>query len=431
MNSAIGKKSDDAQICELDGHSLQNKEQKATSLHITFNLITCGLGTGVFTLPWSTAGASITVSLLIVTLVLALNAWTISILVEAAERHQTFDLGSLLGRLPGRLGQVAQYLCNIVLWFSMFLCLVGYIIVMVDCVETYVGVAPGSHHPHRSYFVAVASLCVCPLCFLDQRRLAFTSILALVANANIFAFLMTSVALEEQGGSRPSLCYFGLGPGSVAMVSAMMQVVVIQMCVLPMYKELENRSPAKFNRIVLVSFSVLLLLCSGFAVSGYASFGENVSSNVLKNLPSSHWGHASRMGAVAAVAAVFPIILSSMVAPLWNSEAFTRWRGNSPNTLTGLATCGIVMAVMVTSCFVTNLGYVNIVNGAISLGAFVAVAPCLIGLNLLGPRSDDPAWRACMYALASLGLIGSVLGLIFSDNYATALRSACVWPHLK
>merc|ERR1719331_1741045 len=112
----------------LDDKFLQNRGT-ATSSELVVNLITCGLGTGVFTLPWSTAGASILPALVIVALVLALNAWTISILVEAAERHQTFGLGSLLARLPGRLGQIGQYLCNAVLWLSMFLCLVGYIIV--------------------------------------------------------------------------------------------------------------------------------------------------------------------------------------------------------------------------------------------------------------------------------------------------------------
>merc|ERR1719487_2654071 len=138
--------------------------------------------------------------------------------------------------------------------------------------------AGSQRYPHRSIVVMLASACVLPLCFLDQRRLAFTSVLAVVANATIFAFLFTTFAVEEVNGNRPPICYFGVGPGSVAMMSAMMQVVVIQMCVLPMYAELENRSPAKFNRIVTVSFSILLFLCAGFAVSGYLTYGPGVSS---------------------------------------------------------------------------------------------------------------------------------------------------------
>lgn len=427
--AAPSKKVDDVQ----DAKALANKQGSASSMAITMNLITCGLGTGVFTLPWSTAGASILPALVIVASVLALNAWTISILVEAAERHQVFDLGSLLARLPGRLGQVAQYVCNAVLWFSMFLCLVGYIIVMVDCVQGYMAdtFATSPKPIHRSVFVMLAAACVLPLCFLDQRRLAFTSVLAVVANTNIFAFLLTTFAVEESNGSRPfGVCVFGIAPGSVAMMSAMMQVVVIQMCVLPMYKELENRSPAKFNKVVLVSFSVLLLLCSGFAVIGYATFGPGVESNVLKNLPGSHWGHMSRLAAVAAVSAVFPIILGPMLAPLWTSQTLASCHAGRPQTITGIATCCIVLAVMSTAMFVTDLGFLNVVNGAISLGAFVATVPSLVGLYLLGPRSEDPKWRASMYTLLTVGLFMSVLGLVLSDNYASALKAACVWPHL-
>lgn len=414
--------------------ALGQSKQKATSLQITFNLITCGLGTGVFTLPWSTAGASIVPAIIIVALVLALNAWTISILVEAAERHQTFDLGSLLARLPGRLGQFAQCICNIVLWFTMFLSLVGYIIVMVDCLQTSVPentVGGTTRQSLRPMLVSFSAASVLPLCFLDQRRLAFTSLLAMAANAGIFAFMMGTFAVEEMDGSRPSVCFFGLGPGSVAMVSATMQLVVIQMCVLPMYGELEDRSPAKFSRIVHVGFAVLFLLCVGFAVAGYATFGPSVSSNFLRNFPGTHWGHVSRIAAYAAVSGVFPIILNSMVAPLSSSEAVTSFRASSPKTVTGIATCLIVLSAMVATNFVQDLGILNVINGSICLGAFVAVVPSLVGLYLLGPASSNSYWRAAMYTLLVLGLVMSVAGVMMSDNFAPALKAACVWPRLS
>ena len=54
---------------------------------------------------------------------------------EAGDRHQTFDLGSLLGKLPGRMGTSAQAVCNAVLWVTMFLCLVSYVVVITDSVQ--------------------------------------------------------------------------------------------------------------------------------------------------------------------------------------------------------------------------------------------------------------------------------------------------------
>lgn len=433
---AISKKSADGASLARDASSLltpRHSKEKASSLHITFNLIACGLGIGVFTLPWSTAGASILPAVLIVTSVLALNAWTISILVEAAERHQTFDLGSLLAKLPGRIGTAAQYTCNGMLLFTLFLALIGYIIVIVDSLEASTPSTPFGdiHVPMRSVLVTLAAVCVLPLCFLDQRRLAFTSILAVAANAGIFAFMMGTFAVEEMNGSRPPVCYFAMAPGSIAMVSATMQVVVIQMCVLPMYSELEDRSPAKFNRIVCVSFTVLLVICVGFAVAGYATFGTGVSSNVLRDFPATHWGHSSRLAAVVAVSGVFPIILGSMVAPMAGSEMLRSFSAMSKDTMTGFVTCLTVMAVMVAALFIHDLGFLNVLSGAISLGAFVALVPSLIGLYLLGPKSSNPFWRATMYTLLVVGLVMSVLGVVMSDNYASNLQSACAWPHLS
>lgn len=412
IDSALRKKSDDS-----------SKAPQATSLNLIANLVTAGLGTGVFTLPWSTAGASIFPALLIIALVLSLNAWTIAILVEAAERHQVFDLGNLLARLPGHLGKVSQIVCNAVLAFSMYLVLVGYIVVIADCFQT--SIPAGAHQ--RTYIVVVASVVILPLCFLDQRRLSFTSVLAVVANAVIFGQLFAQFGIEEAQGTRPPICYLGMSQGVIAMVSAMMQTVVIQMCVLPMYKELKDRTPAKMNRITVVSFSALFLICAGYSVAGYLTFGQGVSSNILLDLPSNHWGHASRLSAAAAVAAVFPIVLGPMVAPIASEVSENRLSKN----LLGMAICGIVFAVMCAALYVHDLGFLNVVNGAMSMGVFVALVPSLVGLHLLGPRSTVVSWRIGMYTLAVVGFLFSIVGMVMTDNYATAAKWACMFPTFK
>merc|ERR1719265_2662817 len=145
------------------------------------------------------------------------------------------------------------------------------------------------------------------------------------------------------------------------------------MCVLPMYAELENRSPAKFNSIVGVSFSILLFLCAGFAVAGYLTYGPSVSSNVLKNFSGTPWGHLSRLAAISAVAAVFPIILGPMVVPIAASGGRRGLPG--ANVIAGIATCCIVIAAMAVALVVTDLGALNVFNGALSMGVFVAAVP--------------------------------------------------------
>jgi len=398
----------------LQGKASQ-QQGSATSTELVVNLITCGLGTGVFTLPWSTAGSSVLPAVAIIGFVLGLNAWTISIIVEAGERHQTFNLGSLMGLIPGVLGPVSEAVCNIVMWLSTWLCLVSYIIVIVDSLSSVMGLY------HRSTLAILAGAAVLPLCFLDQKRLAFTSTLAVVATANVFMVICGQFVHSELDGTRPASCFMGLSSGSIAMFSAMMQTVVIQVCILPMYEELQDRSPKKFNRIVVVSFSFLFVLCSAFAVIGYLAFGPAVSSNVLNNLPATHWGHITRLSAAGAVLAVYPIIINPMIAPLRNPNIITN------RTIAPLATLAVVMASMLAATFVDDLGFVNVLNGSLSCGAFVAFAPSLVGLYLLGPNSLASEWRLAMYGLIVFGGVCSVLGAVMTDNYTQSLHAACMW----
>lgn len=405
---------ENGETMKLMAGKTQKKLGTATSSELIVNLVTCGLGTGIFTLPWSTAGSSVVPAVAIIGFVLALNAWTISIIVEAGERHQVFNLGSLLGCIPGTLGKVSEIGANAFTWFSTYLCLIGYIIVIVDSLHS---VMP---FQNRSTLAALAATVVMPLCFLDQKRLAFTSTLAVAATANVFMVVCSQFVHKEFDGTRPPSCLMGFSTGSVAMFSAMMQTVVIQMCILPMYEELENRSPQKFNRILAISFSILFVLCSAFAVVGYLAFGEGVSSNVLNNLPATQWGHLTRLSAALAVLAVYPIIMNPMIAPLRDPKI------GGP-LVAAVATALVVLASMVAATFLDDLGFVNVINGSLSCGAFVALVPSLVGLYLLGPTSSVQEWRLAMYALTVFGSVCCVLGAIMTDNYTQALKAACRW----
>lgn len=420
-----------SELNALLGGKAEAPQGQASSLHLIANLITCGLGTGIFTLPWSTAGASVGPALIIIAAVLLLNAWTISILVEAGERHKTFDLGSLLGRLPGQLGPIAQMVCNVFLWISTFLCLTSYIIVIVDCIHSSLPAEYSDYH--RSTMALFAAGCVLPLCFLDQRQLSATSSVAVLATANIFALIASQFAQAELHNTRQPACYFGLSMGSIAMVSAMMQTVIIQVCILPMYAELKDRTPTKFNFIVAISFSALFIICAGFAVVGYLTYGETVAPDVLTNLPGSPWGTFSRLSAAAAVCAVYPIIMNPMLAPLWNANAnvlqYLSYTGLSHKALMIATTCGVVAASSVAAMFINDLGAVNVENGALSAGVFVALSPSLIGLYLCGAKSNNTLWRMTMFLLAFTGVAFSALGAVITDNYTAVLHASCMWKH--
>ncbi|CAL1150576.1 unnamed protein product [Cladocopium goreaui] len=120
----------------------QRNNGTATGAQLMLNIVVCGLGTGLFTLPWSVAGASCFLGVAIVAFVLALNAWTIFLLVEAAEAYQAFDIGSLLSHLPGQLGHTLLRVVNFTIWVGGFFCLVSYVIVIADCAAPFAQLGP-------------------------------------------------------------------------------------------------------------------------------------------------------------------------------------------------------------------------------------------------------------------------------------------------
>lgn len=405
---------------------LQRSDSHVTGQQLVMNLVTGGLGTGILSLPWAMAGASLLVGFSTIVSVIILNVFTIMILVWAAEKYQTFDLAGVLGHLPGKLGFSMQIISNIFVWLSMMLCLIGYIIAMVDSAK---GFVQGSWLEYRPCLAALCALFVLPLCFLDQRYLSCTSTVALVINLYVFG-LMTTVffhdAIEE---TLPSgTCSLGFAIGSVTMMSTMMQCVIIQMCVLPMYKELEDRSPQKFQKLLFIAFGILMILFSAFAAVGYATFGPAVQQNVMLDIAAkinNAYGDFAQVGTILVVSACYPIMLMPMVAPIEGIDV-RHFSGGARQKKVAINTtiCIIVLVSFLVSLGLSELGLINVINGSVSVAVFIALCPGLVGLHHLEQRSSS--WRSVMVTLIVFGVLMGIIGLIYVDNRSDQLLSHCI-----
>ncbi|CAJ1459913.1 unnamed protein product, partial [Effrenium voratum] len=191
---------------------ISHPEGTATGAQLTLNIVVCGLGTGILTLPWSLAGASLIFGVAIIAAVLVVNAWTILLLVEAAETYQVFDLGGLLAHLPGRLGHRAPQAVNAAIWVSGFLCLVSYVLVLADCGQPFL-LAPSWR------LKILVSLLVLPICFLDQRWLSLTSSLSVAAVGIVFWLLLKLDLQDHKARAHRLLLALGLGCAFLAPTS--------------------------------------------------------------------------------------------------------------------------------------------------------------------------------------------------------------------
>jgi len=419
----------DAPSTTIAANEGKSTKSKASLFSICANLVMSGLGAGILSLPWAMAGASIVPSVITILVVMLLNVGTIMILVCAAERHQAFDLGALLAHLPGGLGPVVEVFNNSLTWVSVFLTLVGYIVVMADSMEPFMGVLLGwdtktsgdNFWSIRAPLLAASGMVVLPICFVDQQRLAVSSVVGICVTIYLFIVVAT---LFWRDGVATDCCVVSsaVHEGSLTMFSILMQCSIVQMCVLPMYEEMENRSPRRFGIAVGTAFAFLALLFAAFSAVAYVVFGPQVQGNVMMNLPHDALGSFARVGMTLVMLAVFPIMMMSMVAPIRHWEETT---GRTNGHITAVVSFCIVAASAIGAAFVGQLGELNAMNGAMQVNFFIGIAPGLTGLYLMGTKGA--VWRVAMYALVFASVVASVLGGYYTDNAVDQLSASCLW----
>lgn len=450
---------------ELSAPLLTKDVGSVSALALTMNLVNASLGSGALSLPWAAAGASMLAGVGITLLVLVLNALSNIILVVAAERLQVFDLGGVLGHLPGPWGRSLRLFFDASIWFSVGLTLVGYLVVVADALESW--------HLPKTYGLALGAAVALPLSFLEPKYLAFSS--SLSVGANVYLVGLIAVLFSYKREEPPvEFCLVGYGPGLITMCSALMQSLIFQMCMLPMYETLKDRSVKRFSACLLSSFVFVFLLFAALCFMSLSLYGSNVSSNILQNLPQTPWGNFGRIAMGLSVLAVYPIYLESMVAPLRHAEARALRHHKplqlpSPASSTGFDECDasrepscnslplrrlssahlerikmrvlgfrlwtplrpsqlavplVVGASALGGTVAPHLGACNIMNGASQVAAMVGWAPGFTGLFLLDRPSAQLGlcWRGLMLLLIVFSTLMSVLGLLYTDNFIKELH---------
>eukprot|EP00747_Dinoflagellata_sp_TGD_P074934 gnl/TRDRNA2_/TRDRNA2_158519_c0_seq2.p1 gnl/TRDRNA2_/TRDRNA2_158519_c0~~gnl/TRDRNA2_/TRDRNA2_158519_c0_seq2.p1 ORF type:complete len:484 (+),score=50.15 gnl/TRDRNA2_/TRDRNA2_158519_c0_seq2:158-1609(+) len=447
-----------------DSQDGSERGQKASMLRVMANLVNACLGCGMLSLPWATAGTSILTAAGLTLVVLILNAGTIMILVFASDRLKVYNMGALFRKMPGRWGKLIRGFCDGSLGVVGFITLISFL----NVASTSLASLLMKFGVERSFCVWIAVCIVLPLCFLDQRHLAFSSALS-IASSVYLTGLVISIFLtgSEEAGLESDRCVVGIGMGSFAMTSILAQAVCMQIYVLPMYEQLERRSPQRFAACLGGSFGFVFILFTGFSTVAYLTFGSSIHSNVLLDLPETSSAMLARLGLGVTVLSVYPMTLGSMVAPIRHSEerAARRERvfrfpspatpakrsefaspspydtparrgagdpllgGDEPRTSPFLKPSTVAKLLCVfcsglVAMHVPDLGSVLTLNGALSEVIFVSLIPGLVGMFLIG---GEWTWQACMVMLIVWGASMSVVGLNFTDNSVDDLSRNCMW----
>lgn len=379
---------------------------KATEAELCMNLVTGGLGTGILCIPWLIAGASIVPAMLLMAFVLITNVWTISILIDLAEETQEFCLGALIMTIGGNTGKVLNIIIDVFVFVSLFCLLVGYIMVKAENMSSITPI------PYWAMCLISSALAL-PLCYLSQSKLVFSSSVCVAAFAYMLVLMFVNLGKDGVGDE---VCRFGYSRGLMSFFGAIANCICVQMCVLPMYSDLKNRTPRKMKRVVIISFGALFLLFAGFGLAGYLLYGKTVDDNISTTMTTNHPGVANTISLITislAMLGVYPIMCMGMMSPVYNLPRGVNKYANY--VIAAAVVCSGALAIPLKG----QLGKLNIIIGSLSATLISFGIPSLLGYILLGKSS------IIMGFLMLLGVIFGVFGCAFMDNYADEL--ICKW----
>merc|ERR1711956_186705 len=98
--------------------------------------------------------------------------------------------------------------------------------------------------------------------------------------------------------------------------------------------------------------------------------------------------------------------------------------GSRRHMSVNVVTLAIIILSFLGALVPTDLGTLNAVNGALSVGIFTSFGPGLVGLFLVD--RDSLLWKLAMGSLFMFGAVSMGLGFAFSDNnYHNDMSKAC------
>jgi amino acid permease len=291
-----------------------------------------------------------------------------------------------------------------------------------------------------------------PLLVLDQSRLAFTSLLSVLAHWYI-VLLLVAEAVRQPDPQR--VCVFGAAVGDLTLFSVVVMAVSSQASVLPMYHEMQNRTVSRFATLQVAAAFIAWLLFQCVAVCGVLVYGMEVPSNILVALQPSLLTAAAQLAVLVVVAGMYPLVLYPITAPLRQGlrrkvplrspglrlaspggptmleEPLLDGSGEGPEDVSsssaffcGCAVVDVLAGLAAATGF--DLGRVNDVNGILTLVWFVVFVPAYIWWHRLRKSSF---FNHLLFGLHIIIGTGAAICCMLwkGNNLSSVMRHCALW----
>jgi len=241
-------------------------------------------------------------------------------------------------------------------------------------------------HPYTVLIIIVVSILL-PLCLQrDLSVLAYTSIFGVSCEIFVVAFMQMRLAdgsyapggqfyelIEERNrvswGDQDGPDMFGFSVTTFVLLSSLATAFIAHYNAPKFYVQMRKRSPRRFNRVIIVAFSIAFGIYVWVMSVGYLTFGKNCRGLILNNYSERDpWASAARIAIGIAVLFGFPL---SFTALRDSSMAVLGMPGDKKCYF--YTTTLILLTIITTAgCLLHDLGLVNSLGGAI-FGALITM----------------------------------------------------------
>eukprot|EP00299_Pterocystis_sp_00344_P019455 c9649_g1_i5.p1 GENE.c9649_g1_i5~~c9649_g1_i5.p1 ORF type:complete len:435 (-),score=41.52 c9649_g1_i5:51-1355(-) len=408
-------------LLEGGEESLPQRQMKGTVMGSIFNLSNTILGSGTLCLPFAAASSGWLLSNIVMAIVFFVTWYSVNILIRACEMAGPRVAKNYESLGMFTMGPVGARVTEFTFIFGGFGTLVSY---LVFCTHLLASVSKISSQYHWAITLTLSATVVLPLSlFRSIEALRYFSLLAVASILFLVVFVLVVGLTDNDYQPEPEhdqhMSMLHISSKFIFTLTLLIGAFCCHNTTLPIYEELQHRTPQRMSWIVFVSLFVSFSLYEVIAMSGYAVFKNSTQDNVLLNFDENFLKKYPSLeipSKMASISMAIALLFSAPVA-FWPFRScllsvYLRWKYGKPlpsdhastlqlRVISTLAVCLTTACAILTPNVRTPLSIVNSVAGSL----IIFILPALFYLTQL----KTPIWEWCNFGVLLLLFAGLLL----------------------
>lgn len=405
----------------MQGHDYEDstEDKRGTMAGSIINLVNTVIGSGVLGLPFAFKLSGLLLGNFFIFLVVILSIQSVKMIIVVEQAHRkpgVVSSYSSLARLS--LGEWGVHLSDVMMVVNCFGAMTSYLIIIASFVNPIFSQTFNINlDDYRSYVILISLLVLIPLSSLkNMESLKYTSVLAMVSICYLWGLVMYRGGESLSKDSFNDCQQFGcsrLGnfdTGFLRTIPIICFAFTCHMNVLPIFNELKDGSPAKFQMISASAQGFCALVYAAVASFGYMTFYECTKSNILNTFPDDDIAVTiARAGMTMTVTFSFPVLAYPAVQTI---ETALKVSFSYPKHV-GILIVLVALAVIV-AITVEDVSLIFGISGSVAGTMLSFILPGLFFIKLDPNKHQTSSLRIQAYLMVILGTVFMIAALIFT-----------------